>query len=154
MKTLLIAMVAWLSANFDLPANYELPEVRFAAPADIASIHFGAFSVPRQREAAAARDARLPDQPPSVVAVYVDRQRTIVLPAGWQGVSPAEQSVLVHELVHHLQNIASLTYACPQEREALAYAAQEKWLQRFGKSLESEFEIDGMTLLVKTNCPR
>ena len=150
MKALLIAIVAWLSANFDLPANCELPEVRFAAPADIASIHFGAFSVPPPREAATARDA----QPPNVVAVYLDKQRTIVLPAGWQGVSPAEQSILVHELVHHLQNITSRTYACPQEREALAYAAHEKWLQRFGKSLEGEFEIDGMTLLVKTNCPR
>ena len=58
----------------------------------------------------------------------------------------------MHEAVHHLQNTAGLTYACPQEREALAYQAQEKWLGLFGRSLASEFQIDGLTLLVNTKC--
>ena len=64
----------------------------------------------------------------------------------------AEVSVLVHEVVHHLQTSAKLTYECPAARERLAYAAQEKWLGLFGRSLESDFEIDAFTLKVSTMC--
>ena len=86
------------------------------------------------------------------MAVYSDATQTIYLPEGWTGRSPAELSVLVHELVHHVQNVAGLKYACPQEREKLAYEAQERWLGLFGHSLERDFELDGFSLLVKTRC--
>jgi hypothetical protein len=60
--------------------------------------------------------------------------------------------VLVHEMVHHVQNVGGLKYACPQEREKLAYTAQERWLGLFGRNLEADFEIDAFSLLVKTRC--
>ena len=87
-----------------------------------------------------------------VEAFYDDKTRTIFLPKGWTGRSPAELSVLVHEMVHHVQNVAGLTYACPEEREKIAYAAQRQWLALFGRDLMREFKIDPMTLLVRTNC--
>ena len=86
------------------------------------------------------------------VAVYSDAARTIYLPEGWTGSTPAELSVLVHEVVHHAQNVLGLKYECPQEREQLAYRAQERWLGLFGRSLASDFELDPMSLLVKTRC--
>jgi hypothetical protein len=55
-------------------------------------------------------------------------------------------------MVHHLQTRAQIKFACPEEREKVAFAAQELWLERFGVSLASEFELDGFTLLVRTNC--
>jgi hypothetical protein len=70
-----------------------------------------------------------------IVAVYDDAKRTIYLPEGWSGVTPAEQSLLVHEMVHHLQNLGNLKYACSEAREKLAFAAQEQWLRIFGASL-------------------
>jgi hypothetical protein len=60
--------------------------------------------------------------------------------------------VLLHELVHHLQDASNQRYECPAAREQLAYAAQEKWLALFGQSLESEFDIDPFTLKVSTTC--
>ncbi|MFY9700197.1 MAG: DUF6647 family protein [Rhodoplanes sp.] len=152
MQALLTALITWLSANYALPANYDLPAVKFAAPMEIASIRYSAFGPQQSREAIAAYNALPADQRQSIVSIYEDTTKTIVLPVGWQGRTPAELSILVHEMVHHLQNLAGLTYACPQEREALAYEAQEKWLGLFGRSLASEFEIDGMALLVKTKC--
>ena len=62
--------------------------------------------------------------------------------------------MLVHEMVHHIQNRAKLKYACPEQREKLAYEAQERWLARFGPSLESEFELDPFTRLLHVNCMR
>ena len=87
-----------------------------------------------------------------VEAFYDDATRTIYLPKGWSGRSPAELSVLVHEMVHHVQNVAGLTYACREEREKIAYAAQRQWLALFGRDLMREFKIDPLTLLVRTNC--
>jgi Mlc titration factor MtfA (ptsG expression regulator) len=61
-------------------------------------------------------------------------------------------SVLVHEMVHHLQNMAGTTYGCPAAREKLAYAAQQKWLAQAGQDFFEAFETDPMTLLVRTSC--
>jgi hypothetical protein len=87
-----------------------------------------------------------------VEAYYDDATRTIYLPKGWTGASPAELSLLVHEMVHHVQNVAGLVYACPEERERLAYAAQRQWLALFGRDLMREFRLDPLTLLVRTSC--
>jgi hypothetical protein len=152
MDALLVAIATWLSANYGLPANYDLPAVRFASPLEIAFVRYGAFLPNQQRELMAAYAALSKNQIEPIVSVYEPKKKTIMLPVGWQGKTPAELSVLVHEMVHHLQNQAGLTYACPQEREALAYEAQEKWLGLFRRTLLSEFQIDGMTLLVTTKC--
>jgi hypothetical protein len=82
----------------------------------------------------------------------MDAERTIYLSTAWTGDSPADLSVLVHEMVHHQQNLAGEKFECHQEREKLAYAAQERWLNRFGHSLEADFELDGFSLLAKTRC--
>ena len=68
------------------------------------------------------------------------------------GKAAADLSVLVHEMVHHLQNIGGIRYECPAAREQLAYLAQDKWLGLFGQDLEHAFEIDKFTLKVSTSC--
>jgi Domain of unknown function (DUF6647) len=92
-----------------------------------------------------------PDQR-EAVAIYDHQTMSIVLPDGWSGRSPAELSVLVHEMVTHLQNLGGLKFACPHEREKLAYLAQERWLNLFERDLLRDFEIDSFTLLVTTAC--
>ena len=87
-----------------------------------------------------------------VIAVYDDEMKTIYLPEGWTGATPAERSVLVHEMVHHLQNLGKLKYECPPAREELAYAAQDRWLGLSGLNLADEFEIDPFMLTVSTRC--
>ena len=88
----------------------------------------------------------------TVASLYNNMTKTIYLTPQWTGRTPAELSVLVHEMVHHLQNVSGKRYACPQEREKLAYQAQEKWLSMFGRSLSSEFELDRFSLLLATVC--
>src|SRR6185503_9446763 len=71
-----------------------------------------------------------------------------IFPTGWSGTTAAELSMLVHEMVHHMQNGAGLKYECPEAREELAFTAQERWLSLFGTDLDAEFGIDPFTLLV------
>ena len=149
MQALLTAIVVWLSASFDLPAIYESPRVEFVSAAQMTAHRYKSL-LPAQRMDIA--NALGNEGESDIVAVYNDDTKTIYLPDGWAGRTPAELSVLVHEMVHHLQNVAKLTHECPQAREKLAYKAQDKWLALFGTSLEREFDLDGFSLLAKTAC--
>jgi hypothetical protein len=86
------------------------------------------------------------------VALYDDADRIVYLPETWTGSTLVDLSVLVHEMVHHLQNLAGMTFACPGAREKLAYAAQKDWLALFGRDFFTELETDPFTLLVRTEC--
>lgn len=152
MQAFLIAIITWLSVNCDLPANYDLPTIIYASPSEITYIRYGAFTATDRKNVQAAQDALPAESRNSVVSVYDLKNHAIILPTGWTAMTPAEQSVLVHEMVHHLQAMAQLKFACPQQREAAAYKAQEKWLKLFDKTLESEFSLDGFTILANTSC--
>ena len=143
MQTLLTMILAWLSFNFSLPSIDDQPRVEFVSAKDMQAV--------RQQRAQGGRSHPMKGVS-KVEAFYDDATRTIYLPKGWTGKSPAELSVLVHEVVHHVQNVAGLPYACAEEREKLAYAAQRKWLALFGRNLMKEFRLDPMTLLVRTSC--
>jgi hypothetical protein len=150
-RPLLAAIEAWLALHFDLPSVDRPPRIVLAPRAKIAALRYqGLLSNPRI-ENAPSGDAGTGSQS-DVVAIYSDATQTIYLPEGWTGTTAAELSVLVHEMVHHVQNVGGLKYACPQEREKLAYMAQERWLGLFGRNLEADFDLDAFSLLVKTRC--
>ena len=146
MNALLTAVVLWLAANFDLPATNQHPDVKFVPPATITALRHQDTSGEQPTNPAEKAGQR------EVVAVYDDATSTIYLPEGWSGNTPAELSVLVHEMVHHLQNRAKLKFECQRQREKLAYQAQEQWLALFGHDLEHDFELDPFTRLVISSC--
>ena len=155
LDSLLNVLVTWLSVNFELPEIFELPRIEIIPPAKMLEIRYSRFSQ-SSPTGAAARIGRssFAELGHDVFAIYDDEGRTIYLPEGWTGRSPAEVSVLVHELVHHLQNVGGLKYDCAGEREKPAYRAQSRWLELFDKNLADEFNLDPMTVLVRTNCMR
>lgn len=132
----------WLAAELGLPEVPEPPRIVFAAPGRIVALYLGD----------AAHHAGSAGAEPEVVAIYNDVERTIYLPHGWTGATPVEMSVLIHELVHHVQNVAEIGFPCPAAREKPAFAAQAAWLEQHGSDLETAFGLDPMTLLVRTNC--
>lgn len=144
---LLRAIVKWLSIEFQVPATDALPAIKFALPASIATLlHAGTLS-DEPREA-----TKLPAGRRDVVAAYCAQERTIYLARGWTGSTPVELSMLVHEMVHHLQHSGNLSYGCREEREEVAYAAQAKWLALFGRDMNVEFDLDRFTLAMLTTC--
>lgn len=140
-------IAAWLSVNFELPAVDKPPHIEFASPVRINALRYRGLINGQVSQDLASRNSA-----GQTVAIYVDKTFTIYLPSGWTGTTPAETSMLVHEMVHHIQNVARIRHDCPQARERLAYAAQERWLRRFNLSLESEFEVDPFTVLARTLC--
>jgi hypothetical protein len=150
--TLLTEITDWLAANFDFPARSEHPRIAFASPLKLAAMRYKGLLSDGWREDSIEDPAVLTTYPREVVAIYNDTTKTIVLAEGWAGATPAEISVLVHEMVHHLQNLSGLKYDCPAAREKLAYKAQNLWLQQFGLDLETTFDVDLLTILVRSTC--
>ncbi|MGA7490703.1 MAG: DUF6647 family protein [Xanthobacteraceae bacterium] len=150
-QPLLVAIEGWLAFQFALPSVGLHPRIELVHPAKIAALRYQGFipnsggeNAPDRRPVAAA--------PRDVVAVYSDNTQTIYLAEGWTGTTPGELSILVHEMVHHLQNVGGLKYQCTQAREQFAYLAQDRWLGLFGHSLEQDFELDAFSILVRTKC--
>jgi hypothetical protein len=141
----------WLAAEIDLPTSSITPHIELVSSATLIKLRYASI-LPFGTSAPKRSGMPESDLGQEVLALYDTANEFIYLPHGWTGRSPAEMSVLVHEMVHHLQNRAKLKYSCPQEREKLAYIAQEQWLSHFATSLEKEFGIDPFTLLVKVNC--
>ena len=137
MNAFLSAIVTWLSINFCLPASYDHPEIVFVPAAQISEFVYADAGKKNRQD---------------VIAGYNDVRRVILLPDSWDDKSPADLSILVHEMVHHLQNLSEIEYACPEAREEPAYAAQDRWLKLFGHNLFDDFDLDRMTLKVTTLC--
>jgi uncharacterized protein DUF6647 len=132
----LTSVVTWVSNTVGLPANYNLPKIERVSNMKLAAVFHGSQFV----------------SPGRGLGVYDDDRRAILLPSEWTGSKPEDISILIHEMVHHLQNVAGLQFQCAQEREKLAYIAQEKWLAPFRRSLEMSFGIDPETFLFNTEC--
>ena len=153
MDALLTAIAIWLSSNYPLPGRFDPPRIEQVPSTEMASLRYKSLLPTRQVEISVIQTQEASvEKMRDIVGFYNDQTKTIFLSDKWAGRTPAELSVLVHEMVHHLQNEAGTKYECPAERERLAYEAQEKWLGLFGRSLESEFDINGLALLVSTSC--
>lgn len=150
---LLTQITKWLIENFDLAPAREHPRVELVSPARMAAVRFRGLAPDRPANVAAEVGRSSPPEfGLDVYALYDNQNRVIYLHQNWTDANPADVSVLVHEMVHHLQNAAGAKFTCPQEREKDAYRAQRQWLALSGRTLEDEFEIDPMTVLVRTNC--
>ena len=154
MDALMTTIAIWLSANFGFPEAAIHPHVKFVNQHDL--VEARASILETEEEKAKLRASLAgggdPGQGHGFVALYDDTSRTIYLQEDWSTTSAADVSVLVHEMVHHLQNEGGIEYPCEEGREHPAYQAQRKWLENAGTNLEQEFEIDAMTLLVLTKC--
>jgi hypothetical protein len=154
-------IAGWVSANSDLPYALDLPRVEFVPPAQLVRLRYKhLLSDPRQsisgerpsQTIGGEHSTPAPQFQRTVVAIYDDATETIYLPENWNGASRADQSVLVHEMVHHLQNRARMTYGCAGARERPAYLAQKQWLEAHGLDLGQEFQVDMFTVVAMSVC--
>lgn len=137
-ESLINTIMLWLSLNYTLPLVADKPLVRHVPPDHLVAIHYAGLK------------GRSPD--PTILGAYDARTRSIYLRDDWNSRNAADVSVLVHELVHFLQDRAELRFECPAAREVAAYAAQQRWLELYGTDLEAAFGIDAMTLKLRTAC--
>lgn len=100
----------------------------------------------------AAQNDRQPPPPPVVIAsrekfvqlmrrtgARLSNARAMYIPGmvvldnnAWDAQDPMQLSLLVHDLVHHVQLFSGKTYPCRAAKEYEAYTLQNKWLAERG----------------------
>jgi hypothetical protein len=86
-------------------------------------------------------------------AVYLPVELTIYLPDTWQPSDAIQKSILLHELVHHVQTSNKLTFPCRGARERMAFELQALWLREQGIAAPYEaIGTDEFTVAIMTSC--
>jgi len=67
-----------------------------------------------------------------IEALYSDRDHSIYLPDSWRADALRDRSILLHELVHHLQYLNKVKATCSSEYELQAVKLQVTWLREQG----------------------
>lgn len=139
---LLEAMAIWVGAKLGQSVPATLPKLVFKPVEQIAVSRLKQYT-----SEIIQQQGR-----PNIISIYDSRNKIIYLPDSWTGETAADLSILVHELVHHFQEMRETKFECEAQREADAFELQERWLRLFGFSLEEEFQIDPFTLVMRTSC--
>lgn len=107
----------WLDQNSPWPRRDMPPAIRMLPPA-LAAGQYGTAGLAGGR----------------LRAFYDDRTQTITLVSPWNIRDMADQSVLLHELVHHRQ--ARSHWYCPGAQELPAYRLQDAWATEQGAAVD------------------
>ena len=91
---------------------------------------------------------------PIVEALYSSKNHTVYLPDSWHSNDLRDRSILLHELVHHLQYLNHVKVTCKSEYEFQAFKLQAAWLSEQG--VEYPLDLMGVDLryvLMLSHCP-
>ena len=89
-----------------------------------------------------------------IEAFYSEKDHTIFLPDSWHSNALRDRSILLHELVHHLQYLNHVKVTCESEYEFQAFKLQAAWLSEQG--VEYPLDLMGVDLryvLMLSHCP-
>tara|TARA_B100000941_G_scaffold235670_1_gene178540 strand:+ start:869 stop:1285 length:417 start_codon:yes stop_codon:yes gene_type:complete len=133
MNEILTALMIWLGTNTPLSVNHELPNVLFLPQEKMEQIFYGDNEY----------------EPEQLHGMYNKETDTIILAEDWNRNDPWDLGVLVHEMVHYLQDQNEMKYACTQEMEKLAWPIQQFYLK---KVWNYDWDYDGLWFLVISSC--
>ena len=113
MDAMTMVLIGWIAAHSNLAAT-KPPRIQFLPKHEMEERYYGAK---RRHEFSHLQAFYLPDK------------TTIYLPNTWRAGNLKDQSVLLHELVHHLQRTNNFKTSCPAVWERQAYELQFDWLR-------------------------
>lgn len=139
MGELIAALMIWINAYTGLPVPAEQPLVLFVDQCEIRQIYAGSGAVDCE-DMESMRAA----------ALYMPERKTVYLPDTWQAGDLGDVSMLLHELVHHMQAESGQkmkdTGCTGGLVERPAYDAQEGFLR--GAGLDDPYKAMGINKLL------
>jgi hypothetical protein len=144
MESLVLAMMTWISAASGMPVPDRPPEIRHLPPHRLALL--------ANPNAGGDHPAYDPVQTSGYLALYHADSRTVLLRDDWQADELRDRSILLHELVHHMQAHADRSYLCNGAMEREAYGLQAEWLEERGGDLFDTLGMNGLGLYAATRC--
>jgi hypothetical protein len=147
-------LLAWIAAKTSL-AVPEPPRIELVPEYHMRHL-FDAAADPDQQPRAdlpTSQGAGGAHQTSRLLAFYRRDTATVYLPKTWRPGGLRDQSILLHELVHHVQRFSKVVPACPGALERQAYELQATWLREQG--VAGPYELigtDEFTVLVLSAC--
>lgn len=124
MKELILTLLLYAANASGLPMVEDTPKVLFRSECTI-------IRLAEQRPVSLAECRAMMRKGAYPYAVYDPDRRAVILPKHWSRTNMFDRSILVHELVHYLQDVHGVMTVCA-EIEPPAYAVQMKWLRAHG----------------------
>ena len=134
MKEILTALMIWLGANTTLDTNHDIPKVVFLPQEKMEQIYY------------VDEPEKLPNE---LHGIYDTDSDTIILRDTWDRRKPWDMGVLLHEMVHYLQDMNNLEFNCTAEMEKDAWPIQQKYLK---DQHDYVWEYDGLWYMVISTC--
>lgn len=119
-REIIMTYIDWLVANSEFEYNgEELPLIGKMSFDEIQKLAYGEEAVERAANGEYELDV--------IIALYNHNIDTIIVNEDFDIENFEHHHILVHELVHYLQDINGITDACVQNLEPIAYELQDKW---------------------------
>ena len=134
MKEILTALMIWLGANTTLDTNHDIPKVVFLPQEKMEQIYY------------VDEPEKLPNE---LHGIYDTDSDTIILRDTWDRRKPWDMGVLVHEMVHYLQDMNSMDFQCTAQMEKDAWPIQQKYLK---DQHDYDWEYDSLWYMVISTC--
>ena len=112
MKEILTALMIWIGANSNLDTNHDIPVVLFLTQEQMEHMYYGEHEHEKD----------------SLHGLYDTDDNVIILPDTWDRRKPWDLGVLLHEMVHYLQDQNDIKFACMANMERDAWPLQQKYL--------------------------
>ena len=134
MKEILTALMIWLGANTPLDTNHDIPKILFLSQDKMEKLYY----VQEQDS-----------HPNKLHGLYDTDKDTIILLDTWDRRKPWDMGVLVHEMVHYLQDVNGIKFSCVNEMERDAWPIQKKYLKEMH---DFEWNYDELWYFVISTC--
>lgn len=133
MKEILTALMIWIGANTSYDTNHDIPEVLFLPQEKMEHLYYNGEN----------------QMSNTLHGLYDKDANKIILPDTWDRRKPWDMGVLVHEMIHYLQDQNNYQFSCPAEMERDSWPIQQKYLL---EEHNYEWEYDGLWYTVISTC--
>ena len=133
MKEILTALMIWLGANTPFDTNHDIPKILFVTQAQMEEMFYTGSN----------------KMPNTLHGLYDKESDTIILSDQWDRRKAWDMGVLLHEMVHYLQDQNNMKFRCPAEMEKDAWPIQQKYLK---EKHNHTWDYDGLWYAVVSTC--
>jgi len=134
MKEILIALMLWIGANTNYNTDVPLPSIEFKSQIEMENLYYG----------------ERPKREGELYGFYNIAKDVIVLPDTWDKNKPFDLGLLVHEMIHYLQDVNNIQFNCTAEMEVDSWPLQKQYLESVHNY---HWEYDGLWHLMVSTCP-
>ena len=132
MKEIITALLIWIGANSDFNVNMDVPMVVFLPQDQMEQRYFGDT-----------------ENHGELHGFYDIEKNIIILPDTWDRRDPWDLSVLLHEMIHYVQDQNETEFNCTAEMEKDSWPLQQKYLLEIH---DFKWDYDKLWYLMVSSC--